>query len=162
MARRTATAAAGDNLAMQRLRVWLRLLKVSKLVSSELRDRLRDNHNTTLPRFDVMAALYRHEKGLRMSDLSGLLMVSNGNVTGIVSRLAREGCLVRIPVKNDRRATVVRLTHKGREQFASMAARHEGWVDQLFASLNPDETNELTRLLERVGEALDKRREGKQ
>ena len=72
-----------EPLSKDRLRLWLRLLKVTGHVESELRRRLRADHATTLPRFDVMAALARHPKGLRMSDLSEFLRVSNGNVTAL-------------------------------------------------------------------------------
>ena len=37
-----------------RLRVWLRILKVSRMIERELRERLRVEFDTTLPRFDVM------------------------------------------------------------------------------------------------------------
>ncbi len=78
-----------------RLRLWLRILSASRLIEAELRERLREDCDTTLPRFDVLAALYRSGDGLKMSELSGVLMVSNGNVTGIVDRLAIEGLVVR-------------------------------------------------------------------
>ena len=74
-----------------RLRLWLKILKASKFIESELRERLRIEFETTLPRFDVMAALYRAEKGLKMNALSGVLKVSNGNVTGIIDRLVNDG-----------------------------------------------------------------------
>lgn len=161
MTRKTAPDAAADAISKDRLRLWLRLLKATRLVSAELRDRLREDHETTLPRFDVMSALYRHEKGLRMSDLSSVLKVSNGNVTGIVNRLASEGFIVRVPVRGDRRATVVRLTRKGREHFAELAALHEGWVDDLLGVLDPEETRLANDLLTRLDVALEKRRAGK-
>src|SRR5690606_31303841 len=69
-----------------RLRLWLRLLAVTRMVEGELRERLR-GLETTLPRFDVMAALSRAPDGLKMTELSNVLRVSNGNVTGIVDRL---------------------------------------------------------------------------
>ena len=72
-----------DTLSKTRLRLWLRLLKLTRSIEAELRRRLRDQHGTTLPRFDVMAALARHPEGLKMSELSTFLRVSNGNVTGI-------------------------------------------------------------------------------
>ena len=161
MTRKTAPDAAADAISKDRLRLWLRLLKATRLVSAELRDRLREDHETTLPRFDVMSALYRHEPGLRMSDLSSVLKVSNGNVTGIVNRLASEGFIVRVPVRGDRRATVVRLTRKGREHFAELAALHEGWVDDLLGVLDPEETRLANDLLTRLDDALEKRRAGK-
>ena len=73
--------------AKQRLRVWLRLLKLSRGMENTLRERMRAEFGTTLTRFHVMAALDRHLQGLKMSELSSVLKVSNGNVTGIVDRL---------------------------------------------------------------------------
>ena len=42
-----------------RLRLWIRLLRASRLIESTARERLKSQFNATLPRFDVMAALYR-------------------------------------------------------------------------------------------------------
>jgi DNA-binding MarR family transcriptional regulator len=131
-----------------RLRLWLKLLKATKHVEAELRENFRTGFDTTLPRFDVMAALYRIESGLKMSELSSVLRVSNGNVTGIVDRLVDDGVLVRVPVDNDRRATTVRLTKAGREQFETMAASHEGWIDSLLDGIDVAEVPHLSEQLE--------------
>ena len=141
---------AERSLAKDRLRLWLRLLKATRLVEGALRERMRAERGTTLPRFDVMAALYRAGEGLRMSDLSGVLMVSNGNVTGIVDRLEAEGLVERVAVAGDRRAVRVRLTKAGREAFEDMAEEHEVWVDGLLSGLTPRETEEAARLLEKL------------
>ncbi|MBP0482112.1 MarR family transcriptional regulator [Sagittula sp. M10.9X] len=119
--------------------MWLRMLKTTRHVESQLRERLRVAYGSTLPRFDVMAALARYVDGLRMSELSGVLRVSNGNVTGIVDRLAEEGLVVRVQVPGDRRASLVRLTQKGREVFAAQAEAHEAWIDELLADFTPEE-----------------------
>src|SRR5271156_7128708 len=82
---------AGAPHSKQSLRLWLKLLVCTLIVEKRLRARLDEDFATTLPRFDVLAALERHPSGLRMSALSEFLMVSNGNVTGVVSRLL-QGC----------------------------------------------------------------------
>lgn len=123
----------------ERLRMWLRMLKSTRRVEAALRERLRRDFATTLPRFDVMAALARYEDGLKMSALSGVLRVSNGNVTGIVDRLAEEGLVVRVQVPGDRRASLVRLTRKGQEVFAQQARAHEAWIDELLEDFTPEE-----------------------
>ncbi len=120
----------------ERLRLWLRILKTSRGIEAQLRGRFRDEFNSTLPRFDVLAALSRHHDGLKMSQLSGVLRVSNGNVTGIVDRLVDEGLVIRIAVEGDRRASLVRLTQKGKTEFAAQAAAHEGWINQLLETLD--------------------------
>ncbi|MBU4528727.1 MAG: MarR family transcriptional regulator [Hoeflea sp.] len=144
------TEARDTAASKARLRLWLKLLKATKHVEGELRENLRVTFDTTLPRFDVMAALYRAEPGLKMSELSSVLRVSNGNVTGIVDRLVIDGILVRIPVDNDRRATTVRLTKAGREQFAQMAAKHEAWIDNLLEGVDANEAQQMTDQLERI------------
>ena len=50
-----------DPLSKRRLKIWIRLLGLTRGAESHLRNFLRIKHDTTLPRFDVMAALYRHE-----------------------------------------------------------------------------------------------------
>lgn len=133
-----------------RLRLWLRLLKLSRLIESDLRERLRTGFDTTLPRFDVLAALYRAREGLRMSELSGVLHVSNGNVTGIVERLVGDGLVERLSVEGDRRAMQVRLTEAGVAEFARLAAAHEDWIDELFGSVSATEVRQLIDLLQAV------------
>ncbi len=142
-------ACVREPASKERLRLWLKLLKLSSGVEAELRRRLRDDHGTTLPRFDVMAALSRHPDGLKMSDLSGYLKVSNGNVTGIVDRLTEEGLVLRMAVPGDRRAQLARLTPKGHRAFASLAECHEGWINDLLGTLTPEDARSLTRLLDK-------------
>jgi len=141
----------------ERLRLWLALLKTARLIEGRVRERLRDAHGTTLPRFDVMAALYRAEAGLKMSELSGELRVSNGNVTGIVERLVADGLVVRVPVVGDRRAMLVRLTRHGREVFAVMAQEHEGWIGGMLGGVDGAHAAELAAELRAIASAIDER-----
>ncbi len=124
---------SGAPTSKDSLRLWLRILKLQRGIEAELRERLRTRFGTTLPRFDVMAALHRYRDGLKMSELSHALRVSNGNVTGIIDRLAEDGLVERIPVPGDRRAARVRLTRRGVEEFERQAAAHEQWVHELLS-----------------------------
>ena len=120
----------------QSLRLWLKLLKLQRSIEAHIRDKLRREFNTTLPRFDLMSALHRHPDGLKMSELSHQLMVSNGNVTGITNRLVEEGFVRRINVPGDRRASRVQLTAEGEHRFLRQAAAHERWVHDALGSLS--------------------------
>lgn len=146
----TPKPATGTDTSKARLRLWLRMLKSARGVEAELRERLRTEFASTLPRFDVMAALERYENGLKMSALSGVLRVSNGNVTGIVDRLAEDGLVVRVQVPGDRRATLVRLTRKGQQEFARQAAAHELWIDELLSDFGAEEATQLAARFEAV------------
>ncbi len=131
----------------ERLRLWLRILKANRIVEAELRERLRVHFDTTLPRFDVLSALYRNDHGLKMSELSRMLMVSNGNVTGIVDRLSGDGLMLRETVDGDRRAHRVRLTRKGRDVFLEQAKAHEAWVNELLSGLDGEGASATAALL---------------
>ncbi|MEP4198013.1 MAG: MarR family transcriptional regulator [Aliishimia sp.] len=140
----------------ERLRLWLRFLKASRSIEATLRENLRQEFRTTLPRFDVMAALSRFESGLKMSKLSEVLRVSNGNVTGIVDRLSEDGFLIREPVPGDRRASRVRLTKSGLEEFERQAAAHEAWINDMLSVFSPDAARDITNRLEQLEASLQK------
>ena len=129
------------------LRLWLRLLTCATLIEGEIRRRLRDRFDVTLPRFDLMAQLDKAPDGMTLSDLSKRMMVSNGNLTGLVDRLVTSGHLERRVSETDRRAQMVRLTKAGQDEFRSMAAEHEGWIADLFGDLTQKEQKDLMRLL---------------
>jgi len=132
------------------LRLWLRMLTCTQIVEKEVRVRLRERFDTTLPRFDLMAQLERAPDGLKMNELSRRMMVTGGNVTGITDQLVAEGLVERIDVQGDRRAYRVRLTAKGRKQFNEMARQHEEWIVGAFSALNDRELTTLHRLLGKV------------
>ena len=138
------------SLSRRRLRTWIRLLRLTRRSESHLREFLRVNHDTTLPRFDVMAALHRNEAPMKMSELSRMLLVSNGNATTVITRLEQDGWVVRTPVKTDRRVIEVQMTDQGRAEFEILAAAHETEVDKLFSDLGHDELDALRDLLQRA------------
>ena len=131
-----------------RLRSWLKILKTSNFIEKQIREKLRKEHNTTLPRFDVMSALYRSNKGLKMTELSGALKVSNGNITGIIDRLVQDAHVLRVAVEGDRRTNLVSLTNKGRLQFEEYASAHESWVNIILEELSEKESQDLINLLD--------------
>ena len=132
----------------QDVRLWLRLLGCATLIERRLGRLLRARFRTTLPRFDVLAQLDREPEGLSMGALSQRLMVSNGNVTGLVERLAAEGLVERRADRTDRRSQRVRLTAAGRRAFARMAPAHEQWVAEALAGLAPEDKARLIALLD--------------
>lgn len=131
----------------QAVKVWLRLLACTTRVEGLVRNRLRSEFATTLPRFDLLAQLERHPEGLTMGELSQRLMVTGGNVTGITDQLEAEGLVLRAPHPHDRRAWAVRLTPAGRRQFRRMAVTHERWIVELFAGWTPAQMSEVQALL---------------
>ena len=134
----------------QTLRLWLRMLTCTQLVEKQVRSQLREQFDTTLPRFDLMAQLERNPDGLKMNELSRRMMVTGGNVTGITDQLVTEGLVERLDVEGDRRAYRVRLTAAGRKLFIEMAREHEAWIVASFEGLSTREAESLHKLLGKV------------
>src|SRR5947207_5158207 len=129
------------------LRLWLRLLTCTTLIETEVRRRLRDRFEITLPRFDLLAQLDKAPNGMTLGELSQRMMVSNGNVTGLAERLVEQGVLDRRASPTDRRAQIVSLTAEGRRAFRAMARTHEDWIAGIFSGLDAGEIEQLMTLL---------------
>lgn len=134
------------------LKTWLKMLACTTLIEKRLQTQLQEQFGTTLPRFDVLAALSRSDEPMTMSALSRRLLVSNGNVTGLVNRLAEDGHLTREVDPKDRRSVRVRLTESGRAVFDEMAMAHEEWITDIFSSLSQ---SGLARLADALGVVRD-------
>jgi DNA-binding MarR family transcriptional regulator len=156
--RRSASGATRQMAEHESLRVWLRLLSCSTLVEREVRARLRGEFDVTLPQFDLLAQLDAAERddvrGLTMSELSRRLMVTNGNLTGLVERMLHEGLVRRAASPTDGRSQLVRLSAQGRRAFAAMAPRHEAWIEELFGALPQAQREQLYDTLGQLRDAI--------
>jgi len=142
---RESAVASDDKLE---LKVWLRLLTCANLIEGQVRNLLRENFATTLPRFDLLAQLDRAPDGLTMGELSSRLMVTNGNVTALADALVREGLVRREVHPSDRRSLCLHLSADGKRAFDAMTPAHEEWIDGMMGELSRDE---LARLLDLLG-----------
>ena len=141
------------------LRIWLRLLTCTNLIEREVRQNLRQSFDFTLPRFDLLAQLDRAEGGLTMGALSRRLMVSNGNVTGLIDRLVAEGLVERKTAAEDRRTQRVSLTPAGKTAFDAMTPEHQRWIREMLEGLGREDMEALFALLGKLKHALAGARE---
>ena len=139
------------------LRLWLRLLTCSHLIENHVRKALGKRFKTTLPRFDLMAQLERVPEGLQMGELSRRMLVTGGNVTGIVDQLERAGLIVRTEDPADRRVYLVKLTKEGRRLFGQMAVEHESWIVDLFSGIPKREQRALNESLSHLRAQLTRK-----
>jgi DNA-binding MarR family transcriptional regulator len=136
------------------LSAWIQLLRAHGLVLREIRRRLPSD--LTLPQFDVLAQLHRHPDGLLPSELTRALLVTAGNVTGIVRRLEGLGLVERLSVPHDRRAVRVRLTEKGRARAADVLPEHARALEAVFARVPGLDVTGLRERLLTLARGLDK------
>ena len=86
-----------------------------------------------------------------MSELSRMLLVSNGNATTVVDRLERDGLVTRSPSALDRRTVHVALTDAGFAAFEVLAAEHERALSGLLGHVDEDDLEAMTGILKRMG-----------
>jgi DNA-binding MarR family transcriptional regulator len=132
------------------LRLWLRLLTCTTLIETEIRKKLQETFDFTLPRFDLLAQLDKAKDGLVLGEVSKRLMVSAGNVTAIVDRLVDSGHITRNPSPHDRRVYIIRMTPEGRAAFQIMAEQHGDWIGTMFEGFKPRDIEALMGLLAKL------------
>ena len=150
--------------ARPELRLWLRLLTCTTMIEREIRRRLAERFQITLPRFDLLAQLDRSPDGMTLGEISRRMMVTNGNVTGLVARIVEQGYVEKRRDTLDGRVHRIAMTEKGHEEFARMAREHGIWMRELLSGLDPTEREVMMGLLAKtkagVARATASREEG--
>lgn len=149
--------------AHEAIRVHLRIASCYNLLMREARIRIFERWGLTLPQFDVLAELARAEgPGFTFVELSRLLLVTSGNLTGIVDRLEARNLVRREADLSDRRTIRVRLTHKGRTLTEEILPRHRKDLAELLSFMPLDRLIRLAALLDRLKRGLTTERHGPQ
>lgn len=138
-----------------RMRTWLALVGSFTSVERTLRRRINRVFNSSLPRYDVLTALVQFPDGLTMGQLASKLMVSKGNITGVVGRLHEHRFVRQATSRADRRVQVVTLTAKGRELWHQMHAEYRAVIDDLLSPLSMAQAKALTQSLTQAQEKID-------
>lgn len=139
------------------LRLWLRLNSCNNQVQNYIREKMRQEFNLTLPRFDLMAQLIGHKNGLKMGEISERLMVSNGNTTSVVLQLEKDGLVERLINQEDRRSTLIRLTAKGTKLYNKINKSYAQWLEDIFATVNTAQYKRLHKDLSDLKLNISKR-----
>ena len=120
---------------------------MQKRALAAIRDDLE--REMTMPRFDLLANVCRSD-GQTLASLSRSMLVTAGNLTGLVDRAARDGLVERRADPGDRRAWRVHVTAKGQRAFREAERRHAAKVAKLFAGLTRAEIATLINLLDKL------------
>lgn len=132
--------------------IVVRLLAAHNLLLGALRRGF--GPDLSLARFDLLATLAR-EDGQTLAALSRRMLVTAGNLTGLVDRAERDGIVERRPDPSDRRLTRVFLTARGQGVAERAIERHAEVAEEILGPLDAREREELRTLLGRLREVLD-------
>ncbi len=103
----------------------------------------------TVAQFDALANLYL-EDGISQQQLAHQLLVTKGNLTGLIGRLADRELVTRSADPNDGRAYRVKLTKTGRRLTRRALEVQRRLVSEMMGALDLAERETLRKLLTRV------------
>ncbi|TAL12512.1 MAG: MarR family transcriptional regulator [Nitrospirae bacterium] len=110
----------------------------------------------TCSQFDVIVTL-GDTGGMTCKELSEQTLVTKGTLTGVLDRLAKKGMIVRVPSREDRRCTFIRLTPKGDARFREVFPAHINYMKPHFErALTAVEATKLHGLLLRLKNSFEK------
>jgi len=134
--------------------LWVRLAMTFNVLYHEIKMEL-SKEKLTVPQLDIISCLDR-SKGLPLSELAERLLVTGGNITGIIDRLERDGYVYRERDKKDRRIVRALLTEKGFDLYKSFLPRYKEVMRKINSVLTTEERQQLQRLLKKLGQGIKK------
>jgi DNA-binding MarR family transcriptional regulator len=140
------------------MRTHLRIATCYNLLMREARQTIAQRWQLTLPQFDVLAELARSDGGgFTFVELSRLLVVTSGNLTGIVDRLEQQKLVERRPDGRDRRVIRVALTDKGRRVTDELLPAHAADIAEILSFMPRAALTQLSDLLGQLRDGLHAR-----
>jgi len=136
-------------------RAWMSLVRCFSSIESILMRFFAKNYNSSLPRYDVLTALAMHPDGWTMGELSELLMVSKGNVTGVIRRLEEDELVIKKTSSVDRRVQSVRISAQGRRLWDKMHADYDAIISSLMKGQSVSDLDALVRVLDQARDAVE-------
>jgi DNA-binding MarR family transcriptional regulator len=107
-----------------------------------------------LSQFDVLATL-AHGEGITQQELAEHLLVTKGNVVGLIDRVSAAGWVERRPDPEDRRANRLYLTDTGRKLLSEAFPCQTAYICKVFGRLTEDELRQMHQLLEKLEAGCD-------
>lgn len=136
-------------------RAWLELVRCFNSVERLLMRHFAQEFNSSLPRYDVLTALVLTDGGLTMGELSSMLMVTKGNITGVVRRLEDDGLVRKTTSKTDRRIQVVNISAQGRRLWSRMHDDYDRIISNVMRARTSEDVQRLTKELEKMRIAVE-------
>ncbi|MDZ4729646.1 MAG: MarR family transcriptional regulator [Xanthomonadales bacterium] len=138
------------------LRAWFALLRCFSSIERVLMQHIAQEYKSSLPRYDVLTALAMNKSGVTMGDLAVMLMVTKGNITGVVRRLEVDGLVNKVTSKKDRRIQSVTISKPGLRLWNVMDKDYDRIVSKLLAGATDAQIRNLTSALENTIRLIEK------
>jgi DNA-binding MarR family transcriptional regulator len=135
------------------LRTWIQLVRTSSRMERRLEQAL-EHHGLSIAQFDILATL-GFEQGITQQELAERLLVTKGNICGMIDRMEVSGWVERRPDLGDRRVNRLFLTRQGKAKLSQTLPEQDALLKKLMGALTPTEIQSLYQFLDRLDEAVD-------
>lgn len=131
---------------------FLVLMQTSKAIQESLRLEMSKN-NLSITEFSVLEVLY-HKGKQTIQHIGQSILISSGSMTYVIDSLEKKGLIYRSACPDDRRAIHVTLTNDGNNFIKNIMPKHHQWVENVFSSLNTEESEVFVNLLKKVSKKV--------
>jgi len=136
----------------QTIILWVRYVRTFSRIYGEIVHSLRET-DITAPQLDILVCLHRGGS-LPLNEIAKRLLLSGGNVTGVVDRLERDGFVKRIRSTEDRRIVNIAITEQGIRTVKQVLPIYDRKINAIFSGLTVKERKTFRRLLKKVSSKL--------
>jgi MarR family transcriptional regulator, organic hydroperoxide resistance regulator len=132
-------------------RTWVQLVRTCKGMERRI-EQVLEHHGLSIAQFDILATL-GFEQGITQQELAERLLVTKGNICGMIDRMEANGWVERRPDAEDRRANRLFLTRRGKTRLGQTVPDEQALVKEIMGTLEPVELQTLFQFLDRLDEA---------
>lgn len=135
---------------------WRSFLGGTTVLMDRLDRDLRSEHGLSMSEYEILVRLSEApDRSIRMADLAAALSHSRSRITHTISRLERDGIVVRTQCGTDGRGVTAVLTDKGFELLATAAHTHvRGVRDYLVDQCSDEDLQATKRVMDAIQAAL--------
>ncbi|MGG7177893.1 MarR family winged helix-turn-helix transcriptional regulator [Clostridium paraputrificum] len=102
----------------------------------------------TTAQFGVLEALY-NKGDLRICELIEKILTTSGNITVVIKNLEKDGFVKKYSDPQDKRATIISLTDKGKNIIEDILPDHIRNISKIFEILTDEEKSILKDILKK-------------
>jgi len=132
------------------------MMLIDKTLFSKSENFYKEKYDLLKSEVDVLASLYTNDNQLTPTQLYDLTIFSSGGMTKVLKRLECRGYIKRKADEKDKRCMLVCLTPSGEKIIKCSLFNVSKEFEPYFSALNQTETQELTRLFQKLIYALPK------
>lgn len=102
------------------------------------------------PKFFVLLLLSKAEEGIPLNEIGKMMLVSRANMTTLIERMVKDGCVEKQENEDDKRSTKALLTPLGKDIFNKVIDSHKAFSQKLVSALTEEEQDQMNNLLRKI------------